>query len=339
MANEKKRSVGFEAAQRLINEMVTNRTVSKSSSKKSSGTTTESEAKTYTSPEEYVTDRLNRLGLNKNHVNQDYINSFLKDAQDYLNNSESKYSGMGWANSKSTYEEQSKKLRDLQSKSWSIRQYLKKNKSAMKEEDYASFMTLLDDFEKTSTSNDYAFYKKNEAFSQFDNEAAYKEHMRQQGLNGMTSEELKEAQKGRTLSDEDMDIVYSLSQSLVPYDWDTAKANGVDKLTFDEDERKRKYIEDKFGVDLHYDIYDNVNIYNGLMNGEKIAYTTADGYNIKWEDLPNDRHSSKNISIPLNKGLLLEVLNQEKITAKSKLIEVRIKGEEGFNPQTDLRMI
>lgn len=57
---------------------------------------------------------------------------------------------------------------------------------------------------------------------------------------------------------------------------------------------------------------------------------------IKWEDLPNDRHSSKNISIPLNKGLLLEVLNQEKITAKSKLIEVRIKGEEGFNPQTDL---
>lgn len=57
---------------------------------------------------------------------------------------------------------------------------------------------------------------------------------------------------------------------------------------------------------------------------------------IKWEDLPNDRHSSKNIGIPLNKGLLLEVLNTEEITAKTKRIEVRIKGEEGFNPQTDL---
>lgn len=57
---------------------------------------------------------------------------------------------------------------------------------------------------------------------------------------------------------------------------------------------------------------------------------------IKWEDLPNDRHSSKNIGIPLNKGLLLEVLNQEEITAKTKRIEVRIKGEKGFNPQTDL---
>ena len=57
---------------------------------------------------------------------------------------------------------------------------------------------------------------------------------------------------------------------------------------------------------------------------------------IKWEDLPNDRHSSKNIAIPLNKGLLLEVLNQEIITEKTKRIEVRIKGEEGFNPQTVL---
>ena len=57
---------------------------------------------------------------------------------------------------------------------------------------------------------------------------------------------------------------------------------------------------------------------------------------IKWEDLPNDRHSSKNIGIPLNKGLLLEVLTQEEITEKTKRIEVKIKGEEGFNPQTDL---
>lgn len=57
---------------------------------------------------------------------------------------------------------------------------------------------------------------------------------------------------------------------------------------------------------------------------------------IKWNDLPNDRHSSKNISIPLNKGLLLEVLNEEEITASTRRIDVRIKGEKDFNPQTDL---
>ena len=57
---------------------------------------------------------------------------------------------------------------------------------------------------------------------------------------------------------------------------------------------------------------------------------------IKWEDLPGDRHSSKNICIPLNKGLLLEVLNSEPISASTKRIEVKVRAEEGFNPHTDL---
>lgn len=57
---------------------------------------------------------------------------------------------------------------------------------------------------------------------------------------------------------------------------------------------------------------------------------------IKWEDLPGDRHSSKNICIPLNKGLLLSVLNTDPITASTRRIQVRIKAEAGFNPQTDI---
>ena len=57
---------------------------------------------------------------------------------------------------------------------------------------------------------------------------------------------------------------------------------------------------------------------------------------LKWEDLPGDRHSSKNICIPLNKGLLLSVLNEEPITAATKRIEVRIKAEPDFHPQTDV---
>lgn len=57
---------------------------------------------------------------------------------------------------------------------------------------------------------------------------------------------------------------------------------------------------------------------------------------IKWEDQPNDNHSSKNICIPLNPGLRLEVLNKEPITAGTKAIEVRIRAEQGFNPQKDI---
>lgn len=57
---------------------------------------------------------------------------------------------------------------------------------------------------------------------------------------------------------------------------------------------------------------------------------------IKWNDLPGNRHSSKNICIPLNKGLLLPVLNNQPITPSTKRIEVRIKAELDFNPQTDV---
>ena len=57
---------------------------------------------------------------------------------------------------------------------------------------------------------------------------------------------------------------------------------------------------------------------------------------IKWEDLPGDRHSSKNICIPLNKGLLLKVLNQDTITALTPEVEVRICAEQGFTPQKDV---
>lgn len=57
---------------------------------------------------------------------------------------------------------------------------------------------------------------------------------------------------------------------------------------------------------------------------------------IKWEDLPGDRHSSKNICIPLNKGMLLSVLNEKEVTSSTRTIKVRIAEEEGFNPQTEV---
>ncbi len=52
----------------------------------------------------------------------------------------------------------------------------------------------------------------------------------------------------------------------------------------------------------------------------------------KYEDKASDNHSSKNISIPLNPGLLLEILNGEPVTADTGEIRVRIRAEAGFNP-------
>ena len=64
----------------------------------------------------------------------------------------------------------------------------------------------------------------------------------------------------------DYDIVFELSRTLVPYDRETAIANGVDEYTFNDIEQKRKYISEKYGVDLYYDPYNNIHIYNKLMS-------------------------------------------------------------------------
>lgn len=53
-------------------------------------------------------------------------------------------------------------------------------------------------------------------------------------------------------------------------------------------------------------------------------------------DKGRDNHSSKNICIPLNPGVLMEIVDGSVITSKTKQIRVRIKAEKGFNPQTDI---
>lgn len=56
---------------------------------------------------------------------------------------------------------------------------------------------------------------------------------------------------------------------------------------------------------------------------------------IKWEDKANDKYSSKNIIIPLNKPVLLEFLNP-KLPSIDEEIKVLVKSEKGFDPNKDL---
>ncbi|MBT8043837.1 MAG: hypothetical protein KJO79_02705, partial [Verrucomicrobiae bacterium] len=56
----------------------------------------------------------------------------------------------------------------------------------------------------------------------------------------------------------------------------------------------------------------------------------------KWKDLPNDIHSSKNISIPLTPGRLLTLENEEMITDATSEVRILIAAEEGFDPHQDM---
>ena len=53
-------------------------------------------------------------------------------------------------------------------------------------------------------------------------------------------------------------------------------------------------------------------------------------------DKGSDNHSSKNIVVPLTKGLLLNVLNKRRINTSRTTIRVRVAAEAGFNPVSDI---
>ncbi|MCS4227856.1 glycoside hydrolase family protein [Sphingobacterium sp. BIGb0165] len=56
----------------------------------------------------------------------------------------------------------------------------------------------------------------------------------------------------------------------------------------------------------------------------------------KDKDLANDNHSSKAIVIPLNPGVLITMINQSFPDPKTKSIKIKIKAEDGFDPQTEI---
>ena len=80
----------------------------------------------------------------------------------------------------------------------------------------------------------------------------------------------------------DYDIVFELSRTNVPYDKETAIANGVDEETFNDIEEKRNYISNKYGVDLYDDIYNNINIFNELM----VQLESQEGEREQFEYIP-----------------------------------------------------
>lgn len=72
--------------------------------------------------------------------------------------------------------------------------------------------------------------------------------------------------------------------------------------------------------------------------GRAIQMNLAVVDTLKAEDKQNDRHSSKNIGIPLNPGLLMTLLNQKPITGKTKTIRIKIEAEANFDPIRELNI-
>ena len=177
-------------------------------------------------------------------IDDSFVSKFFADAQSYLNDAQSNYEGMDSENRASVYDAQHKQAEDLRSRSWDIRQYLNKNKSSMKEEDYTSLISSLDEFDKASSSIIYGFYRAKE----YDPYAKY---------TSMSSDEIKTMMNDQAMSQEDKGIVHELLLSNMPYNREYAEQDGRDMGLYDQVEQKRKYISDKYGIQFTESSYEN----------------------------------------------------------------------------------
>lgn len=111
--------------------------------------------------------------------------------------------------------------------------------------------------------------------------------------------------------------------------------DGINWVTDPGEAYKPGIVKHEDGTAEDWFKYERMKVYQDAY-GRAIQANFAVIDTLKDEDKPNDRHSSKNISIPLNPGLLLTMLDSEPITPATKTIRLKIAAEKDFNPQTDI---
>jgi hypothetical protein len=115
-----------------------------------------------------------------NSVDQDYINTFITDANNFFSTVENDYNSIGWGNASSIYSTKFSSWNDLDTRATTISKWLEQNKSGIDPEAYKSLYTTIDSIKGGATSALDAFGKARDYYAQWDTEEAYKAYEKQQ---------------------------------------------------------------------------------------------------------------------------------------------------------------
>ena len=110
-------------------------------------------------------------------VNQDYIDSFVSDTNNFFKSSEETYNGIDWYNASSVYDSTSNTLKDLKTRGDTIKAWLDKNKDRIKEEDYNNLYTTLNGINGSFDTVIGGFQQVKDFYSSFKNEDKYKDYL------------------------------------------------------------------------------------------------------------------------------------------------------------------
>ena len=113
-------------------------------------------------------------------VNQDYINTFINDANTFLGSAEKDYGGLSWGNASDVYNTKRIAASDLSYRSSIIRKWLNSQKSVIDEDTYKSLASTLDTIDTNTSKLTESFMSARDFYAKFESEDEYNEAVKQQ---------------------------------------------------------------------------------------------------------------------------------------------------------------
>ena len=106
-------------------------------------------------------------------VDQKYIDTFVKDATDFLTTADKDYGSVGWSNASSSYDSRNSTWVDLNSRADTITAWLNNNRNSMDKEEYDSYIKMLDSIRRDGSSVVRSYKNLRDETSQFESEEDY----------------------------------------------------------------------------------------------------------------------------------------------------------------------
>ena len=106
-------------------------------------------------------------------VDEDYIKSFINDAESFIGSAKTDYESIGWGNASSTYDTKYSTYSDLYSRGENIRVWLNANKGKLDEKTYKSLSESLASISSGTKSAMVSFEKTKKYYSQWETEEDY----------------------------------------------------------------------------------------------------------------------------------------------------------------------
>ena len=256
-------------------------------------------------------------------VDQDYINTFLKDAQNFFDTAATDRESLGWSNAYSTYKIKQDMYSDIYKRSGYVRTWLNANKKNLDTKTYDSLSETLDQINNNGSLIVNHYKNTKDYFSNFESEEAYNEYL----YSLKTPEEKYEsAQKEYDLIKDDYETIKSIDKQL----WDISTKLGTnnlylytpelsieekDQLTQKENELKnqRQEIYDRYGgkeaaQEYFQPIFDRLRKARGEFNAYKAEIEKHDNLKNEYESAQKeydttigDRNTIESIKAQISK--------------------------------------